>query len=212
MQAIRTPDAALLLPDAALSGCLFTGILRDTRARALSDSERFNHFPASPLVVVTLVADGETRLLARDSTPDAARRAAPMPPISVMGPQSQPITSWTPGPVQALSIGFFPEAYGALTGLPPQTITNRPPQPAPSRLCRLLRDCGSLDDPGAFWARFQSGLGPLWQATRPPGQSADIARLSDWSRSVATRAALSGPGRSLRAAERRLRRWTRAEP
>jgi hypothetical protein len=61
------------------------------------------------------------------------------------------------------------------------------------------------------WADFTKALIPLWEEARATqglaGWSGSL-RLNDWSRSILARAALAGPGRSLRAFERRLKRWT----
>jgi hypothetical protein len=197
-----TETASLLLPDPALSGCIFAAIRRDTRAVTLGDAQRFNHFPASPLVALTCIFHGETRALGRAGDPGSA---PVFPAVSVAGPQSRPLTSWNPGPVHALSVGFYPDAWARLTGTPAQDLADRITADLPAALAPAL---DALQGPGGFarrWAGFQARLGALWHSGPAPRRG---ARLADWAHAVTARAALSGPGRSLRAAQRRLRRWT----
>jgi len=56
-------------------------------------------------------------------------------------------------------------------------------------------------------ALVEAFLLPRWQQSRP-ASALHSHRLTDWSRSVALRAASSGLGRSLRQAERRIKQWT----
>jgi AraC-like DNA-binding protein len=189
--------ARLLLPRPALAGCLFAGLWRDTRGAALDDAQRLSHFPASPLIGVTWVLAGEIRLLAPGGF---ARRHSvpPLPRVSVAGPQNHPTTSWTPGPVLALSLGVYPDAWARLTGGLPLPAADQPPVAAPDLLARLT------DDAALDWDRLQDAVSALWHEA----EGAPHARLGDWARSLAARAALSGPGTSLRSMERRIRRWT----
>lgn len=201
-------SAQLFMPRAALSGCLFAAIARDTRALSLGDAERFNHFPASPLVAMTLVFHGETRLVAQNATLEQVKAAAPLPRISITPPQDRPLTSWTPGPVCALTLGFYPDAWQRLTGIPPRDVTPEQlpelPQPLTTVLDSLFDTRPGL--PGA-WQALQSALGSLWH-TSPSPALPPSPRLTDWTRALLARAALSSAGRSLRATERRLRRWS----
>lgn len=181
------PIARLFLPPAPLSACLFGAILRDTRGTSLSDADRLNHFPASPLVALSCTAQGQLFLI-RDG------QRHPAPRLMVTPPQPTPTTSWSPGDILALSIGIYPEAWAQLD--------------QPATIAALDHSFTADTDPQQAWAAFCAALMPLWQAARAPGHTAPTraARLSDWSRSLITRAALAGPGRSLRALERRLKR------
>lgn len=86
MTANPSQHAALLHPPAELAGCLFAGIWRDTRGLSLSDAERMNYFPASPLVALNIVIHGETRLVPVQAD-SAARQTAPaLPPVTLAGP------------------------------------------------------------------------------------------------------------------------------
>ena len=192
-------NAAFLPPAPALGGTLFGAVLRDTTGLALAEVERFNHFPASPLVSLTRVFRGETRLVPPGGDLAAARAAPSLPPLSLTGPQSRPLTSWNPGPVTALSVAFYPDAWARLFGAAPADLADRTTADLPAALTRLLDTLPQTDDPATFWAGLQAGLAPDPSAA---------PRLGDWARTLVARAALSGPGRSLRATERRLRRWT----
>jgi hypothetical protein len=67
------PKSVLLLPPRDLSSCISVAIFRDTRGVTLNDAERFNYFPASPLVSVTCMITGELRLVPEGGGLDAAR-------------------------------------------------------------------------------------------------------------------------------------------
>lgn len=197
--------AQLLLPDPPLAGCLFAAILRDTRGVTLSDADRFNHFPASPLIGLTITAQGESRLM--DRTAPAATGTAPaLGRLAVSGPQTRPISSWNPGPVLALSVGLYPDAWAALTGQSARALTDRFTVDIPAPFNDLFDRILQTDDLVSLWHSFQQALLPHWQACQTDTVVPYKHRLSNWGRAVITRTALSGPGRSLRAAERRLRR------
>lgn len=192
--------ARLFLPPLTLAGCVFAAILRDTRGVSLSDADRFNHFPASPLVAVTYVLEGELCLLAADGT------VSVLPPVSVSGPQGGPVTSWSPGPVLAVTVGLYPDAFACLTGSLPIDLANRTEAGVPAPLSAMSE---AWQGPDRFWSAFCEGLAPHWAEARAgAANGAAPGWLGDWGRSIAARAALSGPGKSLRAAERRLRRWS----
>jgi hypothetical protein len=202
--------SALVLPRTALAGCIFAAIVRDTRGVALSDAERFNFFPGSPLVTLTRIFEGETRLASGDGWPQDARSARPLGAITLSGPQSRPLASWNPGPVHAVSISFYPEAWMKLTGMSPETLVDRTVAARSGALPEILENCPG-EDIHAFWQEFENTVEPLWEDVRnrgglPPWTGGN--RIADWSRSLVARGIVSGPGRSARAIQRRLRRWT----
>lgn len=102
----------LILPPRAVARCLFGALLRDTRGRGLSGAELFNHFPASSLVSVNWVFSGVLHPVAGEIGPA-------LPRLMLAGPQSMPVTSWSPGAVLAVSLGIWPEAWRALSGQDP---------------------------------------------------------------------------------------------
>lgn len=194
----------LLLPPRGLASCLSAGIYRDTRGTDLDTEDRLNFFPASPLVTLTIVMSGQLHARANVCGPEELKTVPPLPALSVMPPQTTPLSSWSPGPVAALTLGFFPDAWSALGGS----------LAAPSIPQVLQHELDVLETSrtvGDLWEHLCALLLPLWRDARhrtatPHWPGSDS--IADWGRQVITAAALSGPGRSLRAAERRLRRWT----
>ena len=203
--------SVLLMPRSGLSGCISAAIVRDTRAKPLSALERFNHFPATPLVSLTFVLEGETRLVPNGGGIDEAAIAPPFPQIAVMGPQSRPVTSWNPGPVHAISIGFYPDAWASIVQKPlaEPLLDSRLEPPS---WCRTFFEQGArATNIHEFWDAFQSAVAPHWTNARDHGGNHSLSRaglIGDWSRSLATRAMLSASGKSARSLERRIRRWT----
>lgn len=193
--------SAFFLPATALSSFAAGYILRDTRRLKLSKSERFNRFPASPLCSVSWVLDGEIVL---------AGTELPMPKLSFSGPQPEPVLSYNPGSVYALTLAIYPEAWRRLTGKSPsaymgQTIeleTVVEPQ-----LLSLFTDVftgGSLEN---RIKTFERELIEQWAIARP--HTLYFApKIQDWLRSLVAQAATSSSGKSLRQLQRRVRTWT----
>lgn len=199
------PTSALLQPPSQLASCLFAAIVRDTRGTTLSDVDRFNHFPASPLVSVTYVISGRIHVVPTGCSLEHAQEAPPISQQSVLPPQDEPVSSWSPGPVAVVTIGFYPEAWKKLEkGNAEHLVFNT--------LEATFGDLRQGEDLDIRMAKFAKAFDPVWQAVRATGGLGDWAGsmlLTDWSRSIIGRAALAGPGRSLRAFERRLRRWSK---
>lgn len=198
------PRSALLLPPRRLAGCIFAAIVRDTRGVSLRDEERFNHFPASPLVAVTTILQGDLKSVPSGATLEVARKADTQPRQSIFPAQDTPITSWSPGPVAAVTVGFFPEAWEKLQD-------KIPSHALPEMLCQAFPQSTDGEEFKDRWVDFCDILLPIWAQTRASHGLADWSgsrNLTDWTRSVLARAALAGPGRSMRAVERRLKRWS----
>lgn len=97
----------------------------------------------------------------------------------------------------AISVGIFPDAWVKLAECN-----------APDLLLRAFENDG---DVRASWSHFCLALSAVWRAARKEATSPIWTGgpwLSDWSRTLVTRAALAGLGRSLRALERCVKRWT----
>ncbi|WP_299143080.1 helix-turn-helix domain-containing protein [uncultured Tateyamaria sp.] len=196
-----TARAELLLPPAALAGCVAAEVFRDTLGVDMPDRDRLNYFPASPLFSVTRVFEGQLHVAQGLADIPTLRQQVPDPALVARPPNAEPICSWSAGSVRALTIGFYPEAWIRLGGVPEG---GHVPEP----VAALMH--GEWDDAPASWAVFCADLQPLWGACRGDSalQWAGSHRLADWVRHVAKAAALSGTGQSLRSAERRFRRWT----
>lgn len=201
------PAAIMHIPSPALGACLMAGVERDTRGCVLTDAERFNYYPATPMAVISWIFEGTLHMV-EERGPSARPTLGPaLPRLVFSGPQRYPSVSWSPGPVHALSVGFYPEALSRLVGRPiePYLDQNLPLEavapPALLQACQAVLDAGG-DEP---FAVLETQFRPLWHG---PGQASPAPYLGDWVRSVATRAAHSATGRSLRQLQRRVREWT----
>ena len=192
----------LIRPPKALASCIAACIVRDTRGADLSDADRVNYFPASPLFSTTLTLAGQLHIADRFlSLEDIGQRPC-TPKRLFLPPQSEPQMSWSPGPVWAITIAFFPDAWqrlgGATDGAPPVAI-----QAALSKL--------EAEPLAPAWAGFWQDMTTIWTQSYGSEQSPDWAgsdRLKDWSYHLISQLAQTGAGRNLRSAQRRLQRWT----
>ena len=185
----------LYLPQPALSPYLFAAILRDTRGRALRHNERFNHFPASPLCAVTWTFEGQTHLL-------SATKSTPLPRLSFCGPQNAPTMSWNPGEVVAMTLGFYPDAWQALTGQSMEPLLDKALPLEAVVSADMLKIFAAVQGPEGF-EELQNKLRPHWPRRAPVARA-----LGAWARSLAVRSTTAGLGRSVRQAQRRLGMWT----
>jgi AraC-like DNA-binding protein len=202
----RNPTARLLLPRASMSGLLFAAIVRDTRAERLRADERYNCFPASPLCAVTWIFEGQLHLVDEAGAIDPV----PLPRIHVSGPCPRPLVSWSAGPILAMSLGIYPDAWSALTGTDAAKSMDRHVSlevALSAELFRIFRHVLEIGDCRDGLAVLQDQLEPLWRKARPKN---DIAsrRIGDWTRALVARAAVSGLGKSPRQIQRRIRAWT----
>lgn len=200
-----------MLPRRSLAGCISAAVVGDTRGLALVPQERVNYFPATPFCAVSLFFEGQS-IMAEDWGPAGVHGVMPraLPALVFSGPQGGPTVSVNPGPVHAMSIGFYPEAARELLGvdvagcrdlvLPADAVL----APALLGLFEAARRTGDADQ--AF-ACIEDGLDPLWRSTGPRW-NATSRWLSDWMRHLLLSAATSGAGQSLRQVERRMKSWT----
>lgn len=184
--------SSLLLPPADLSASVFGAIVRDTRGARLSDADRLNFFPASPLVCLTHVIEGELHLAPFGQEVEAFRQAPRSPAVFVTEPQDMPTASWSPGPIFAISVGFYPDAWKRLDQS----------DAVEAVIGTVFARDSSVQ---AGWERFCSALEAVIGGDADGGRP---ARLAEWVRAMLVRAALSGSGRSARSIERRVRQWT----
>lgn len=194
------PISKLFLPPPDLASCLMAGVYRDTRGANLSDADRMNHFPASPLVAITLVQHGTLHILSPGTGWQEAAQTLPLLRKSVISPQDEPVTSWAQGDVVALTVGIYPDAWRALGG--DDAYSTLPPV-----LDEATERFDVADTVAEGWAALCDKLETVWHASRTD-RSRPVARISDWSTALATRAALSGTGRSLRSIERKIKRYS----
>jgi AraC-like DNA-binding protein len=182
----------------SLAGCLFGGIHRDTRFACLGEKDRVNHFPASPLVTITLVFEGQLHLIPSGKSIAAAASSPALPPVFLTGPSDAPISSWSPGPLLALSIGIFHDAWIALGG-------TQPYESLPPGISDAIGDALDSGAPDLAWHAICAALKGIWPSCRP-GTNSAIQGISDWARAITVRASMSSAGKSIRSYERKLRR------
>ncbi len=193
------PISELLLPPVGLASCVFAGIYRDTRGTSLPDRDRINHFPASPIVAVSKVFHGDLFLLSSASDLPSHDSLTRVPSLSVTGPQDVPISSWSPGPETALTVGFYYDAWLQLGGDAQFTEI-----PAAVAEAFAQFDIDAPRQPE--WDRFATKLADVWASKAGPKETRRITGVSDWAQAIVTRGALSTAGRSLRSLQRFIKR------
>ncbi|HYH22015.1 MAG TPA: helix-turn-helix domain-containing protein [Azospirillum sp.] len=204
------PSARLLFPRPDLSACVFMGVERDTRGIALSDGQRFNYYPATPMSLVSWIFEGTLHMVEARGDDGRPVLGPPLPRLILSGPQRRPMASWSPGPVHALSVAFYPDSLARLTGAGAESLVDRilPLEAAVSG--PFAAACRSLLAPEAADAAFhhlEALLEPLWSGPNPREASL-MPLMGDWLRTLAVRAALSRAGRGVRQAQRRVKAWT----
>lgn len=208
--------ATWLHPRHELAHALLGAIWRDTRDEVLTDSQRFNHFPASPLCAITWFFDGKSEVLQSSSSAAAAAPVRiPLERLVVSGVRTRPATSWNPGGVRALMVILYPDALRPLlsVGLRPLVDRTVPARevlhPAwATRLESLFHAAPDvLATPGHCFAQVQQHLAGAWPDRDAAGASRH-SRLEDWLLAMTTRAATGHLGRGVRQLQRRLADWT----
>lgn len=207
---LSAAQSHLWLPRASLSTCARAVISRDTRGVSLSEAQRYNHFPVSPLASITWHFSGSGLLLDAGCPADPASGRTPIGELAFCGPFVQPTISWNPGPVHAMVLLLLPDALATLTGIDPGAYLGRV-VPAESVLdaewMAMCRQVQAAADDGQRAALIETFLEARWQRLRPDAAS-PTRRYSDWLGRMTLRAGTSGLGRSLRQIERRIKQWT----
>lgn len=204
-----SPDhARLWLPPLSLGGCVHSAMLCDTRSAFEPGRARINCFPATPLVsLIWWLQGGADFALGMPAHGRVGEfDGEPVPgPLTLAGPLPAPSRSRTVGPVHVLQLMLLPDAFHALTGLAPAALVGRMVD-AREVLPRAWRDwaagVAAADDDEARFALIEAFLQPRWRGTARPAAQ----RYREWAEALALQAATSGPGRSLRALERRIKR------
>jgi AraC-like DNA-binding protein len=205
--ALNRAPAQLWLPRFSLSQCIRAVVARSTLGigRDWPAAWHDNHFPASPLCALSWCFHGHTEVLHPDRSPER------LPPIYFSGPFTQPTRSRNTAEGHGMMLMLLPDAVQALTGLDPSTFVNRF-VPAEAVLdadwLAMTHAVRVACDDAARVALIEAFLEPRWQALRPGADTPGRMRVQDWAQGLALRAAASGMGRSLRAAERRIKGWT----
>ena len=123
------PSGELWLPRPSLTACLRAAIARSTVGHTLSDAQRINRFPASPLCSLSWWFEGRSEALVAerpDSMPTEHSPREAYPGRWVLaGPQTRPTSSYCAGPTYAMMVLFMPDALHQLTGVDPGALTDR---------------------------------------------------------------------------------------
>jgi len=211
---LTTAVSRLWTPRASLSSCVRAVMLRDARGIALDGWQRLSYFPASPLCSISWwFGSGVGERVggpfpAREATPDDPR--TPMPArLLVAGPFSGPSVTFNANDGHGMMLVLMPDALRLLTGIEPAALLNRivdARDVLPADWLAWAQLLFTLPDDDGRLAAVEAFLDPRWQAVRP-GRDSFGARYQDWTSHLATRAALTAPGRTVRQIERRIKLW-----
>lgn len=195
-------NCQLILPPRPLASCISGCIVRDTRGTVMSDADRISYFPASPLFTVTLTLSGQLHTVSEILGLEDLRKQPSAPNRLVLPPQDRPQMGWSAGPVLALTIAFFPDAWRRLSG----SFDATPPERILGALSLL--ETAPLE---TAWPKFWAEMSRVWGENDNSDSSANWAgsdRIKDWTYHLTNRLAQTGAGRGLRSAQRRLLKWT----
>jgi AraC-like DNA-binding protein len=198
----------LHFPGDELASCVFGAVERDTQGVELSDRDRLNCYPATPMAAISWTFVGTFHQVASWQHDEPPTLGPPLPRLLFSGPQRQPTASWSPASVHSIIVGFYPEALGELLDARIDAYVDRvlpleavvPPD--------FFRACEAIYDgmePVAPFARIQNMLEKYWRGQRPRNPA---PLMRDWIRSLATRAAHSSAGRSMRQLQRFIKHRT----
>lgn len=206
---IRNEHARLFLPAPALGQFLAMAVERDTRGIHLTDTQRFNYYPASPFPSLCWIWEGELRMVQDMAGSQTPRLGEPLPRLVFSGPYTVPSASWSPGPVHALMVGLYPEFVGRVLGIEVQTCLDRVISLAQLRDTVPLwfwQACEAISrQPAQAFAQLQ---GALQQQLAADNSALPPRTVSGWLRAMLLRATFSQTGSSLRQWQRHIKRLT----
>jgi AraC-like DNA-binding protein len=194
--------ARLFLPRVSLASCVRAYITRSTVGVELSQQQRHNHFPATPTCTVSWFLEGSIHRVSDGSELPG--------PILFGGPHTHPTVSYNPGPARGFMLVLMPDALRSMTGIDAGQHVNclrHAHEVFDAEWMRMLQAVLEAPDDTARIRCIEEFLDPRWQAARAGGSWGNASTYRDWAQSLAMRAAMSGLGRSMRQAERRIRAW-----
>lgn len=202
---LSTEAARLHVPPPALTACVHIAIQRDTRALTLTSAERINMYPASPLPSLSWILDGQLHMVDVDGGAPARARTEPLPALVFAGPFRKPAASWSPGPIRALMVSFYPDALVRLWGIRLQdyvdTVVPAEHVLPPEALAAL----SGIGDSDAPLDTLEARLMHLWQDAQ---QDTGIVGIRSWLTSLTTRGAGTPLGVGMRQVQRRIKNLT----
>lgn len=207
----ESPHARLYLPPPALQDAVVAIVCRDTRGFELSDAQRLNHFPASPLVCLSWYRDLDAGLVETTSNGPLWRPFGAA--LILSGSQSSPSASWAPATGQGGMLCFTADAAQALLGVELSTVHDRflPASDLLGDAWRPFLDALlNADDDAATLAALEQHLAPRWLAVR--GRNSAIASLRQagrhWVGRLARQASEWRQTHSPRQVERRIKSYS----
>lgn len=210
---ISTASNQLWLPRPELLTCVRCFISRNTTAVNLTEADRYNHYPATPLCSVGWWWTGSADYVEPGSpaSPNSSRNAAPTK-VVVAGPHTHPTISYNPGPAHGVMMMLMPDALEQLTSLSPKQLINKTVsahQHLPPDWLTVLNEVLRCPSEQAATQAIERFLLNRWPspATTMDDQ-APSRRLRHWLQHMSYRAWHSEQGRSWRQMQRRMRQWT----
>lgn len=199
-------SARMCLPPVSMSSLIFAGVERDTRRLTLNADQRRNHFPSSPLCSVLWVLEGECHLIEEED--GDIKTSTVLPNLSFLGPNDRPFSSWSPGTLRSVTIGFYPDGWTQLTGQSVEAYVNKAiaiEEILKGEILSIFRNIINAGTLSEMVDALTVSLEGHWQDKR---RISTTHILSDWINAVGARAALSNSGQSLRQFQRRIRHMT----
>ena len=202
----KVTNTHLMLPRAALAGCVRAYVSRNTQGIELAPNDRLNHYPASPLCTLAWSIRGEGVLVSKGGVP--LHQNVPER-VLLMGPQTMPSVTQNIGEVHGLMVFLMPDALQALTGINlAELLDTYAPveQVLDVSWQRMANEVLTAHDDLARIQCIESFLLPRWEACRASAERSPDSHTG-WITHLMTRAALSGVGKSTRQLERRVKLW-----
>lgn len=203
------------LPPWGLSACIRAVLARSTKGLSLSESQRWAHYPVTPLCSINMLFEGAAELASSVGSCLADEPRRLLPAMTVSGPQTCPRSILYGSNVHGVMIVFYPDAWSQLTGVEVATLVDQVVDAREVLSGDVLAACSKLWRRGADAQSvlcFFDDVLPLWQrrsaAAQPMAQQPLPHSLTPWMHALAMRAAATGWGRSLRQSERRIKQWT----
>jgi len=203
----NTPVSKLHFPQSNMRGCIFWGVERDTRGIALSDAQRFNYYPASPLPTISWTFQGVLRMVLDPYSASTPEMGPPLPRVLFAGPHTRPSASWSAGEVHAMSVTLLPETLHRLFGVRMESLVDKI-LPLESVVTGPLLDKLQVIAPSPVGDTFQcieKVFEPHWKSA--VGEDS-MPTIHGWISSLAQRAAFSELGIGVRQLQRKLKQLT----
>ncbi|AYN21387.1 helix-turn-helix domain-containing protein [Alcaligenes aquatilis] len=197
--------ARLHHPSRKTASIIHLGVERDTRALDLLPEQRLNFYPASPLVVLSWVFHGQLHMVQTPANGGAPVLSEALPSMLFAGPLRTPSISWSPGPVHAISIGLYPDAFKRVFGIEASDLMDLVlpmDQVLPAASCQTLGQVGTEDGP-----LFEQLEAAIHRCAHGSLATDGAATLNHWLTAFGLRMAATRTGTGLRQMQRQFKRW-----